>query len=298
MFLSGDDDKVVYSFPLVESTAAPEIKPFGEAADDVTGLAVYQSEDDSEYLFVAQESTIGVYDDDFELLGTLNLTGLEEIEVEGLSIYQGETEEYPDGALAYAFEAADDVAGFGISSLEDVAEELDLDLYTEFDPRREVDDKPNPICKKCSMNGYCGPKGKCSCFAGFTGQNCSKIQCTDNCSGHGKCVGPNQCECESGWGGLHCSFHVVEAVYETEATGKDGDDPAIWVAGSPENSRVITTTKSSEDAGLNVFDLQGKLVQHIPAGEPNNVDVIYDFPLGDRTVDLAFAACRADDTLW
>ena len=56
--------------------------------------------------------------------------------------------------------------------------------------------------------------------------------------------------------------------------------------------------KSGKEAGLGVFDLKGNLVQTFAAGEPNNVDMIYSFKAGDRKVDLAFAACRADDTLW
>lgn len=301
MYLSSAlDDPKVYYFPLAESTETPEIAELGEADDTVTGLSVYVTEDDSDYIFVAQEGVIGVYDQDFELLGTLELTGFEDIEVEGLSLYQAETSKYPAGALAYAIEADDDVAGFGVSSLEGVADKLGLRFNTKYDPRKEADHSDDsPICEKCSENGYCGPDTGCSCFAGLTGDTCSEIECTDDCSGHGECVGPNKCKCESGWDGLHCSFLVVEPDYETDEHGRDGDDPAIWISpNSAEDSRIITTTKSAEGAGLAVFDLEGKFLQHMAAGEPNNVDVIYGFPLGDRTVDLAFAACRADDTLW
>lgn len=301
MYLSSAlDDPKVYYFPLAESTEAPEIEDLGEADDVVTGLAVYVTGKDSDYIFVAQESVVGIYDQDFELLGTLNLAGYEDIEIEGLNLYQAETSKYPAGALTYAIEAGDDVAGFGLSSLEGVAEEFDLTLNTEYDPRKEADDSDDsPICEECSGNGYCGSDYECSCFTGFTGDSCSETKCTDDCSGHGECVGPNKCECESGWGGLHCSFLVVEAEYETDEHGKDGDDPAIWISqDQPENSRIITTTKSTEGAGLVVFDLQGTFLQHMAAGEPNNVDVIYGFPLGNRTVDLAYAACRTDDTLW
>ncbi|KAH8150331.1 uncharacterized protein LAJ45_05542 [Morchella importuna] len=87
--------------------------------------------------------------------------------------------------------------------------------------------------------------------------------------------------------------------YETDPNGSDGDDPAIWIApgNSTENSRIITTTKSELGAGFGVFDLTGKKLQTMAAEEPNNVDVIYDFPVGNRTADLVFAACRGDNTL-
>lgn len=301
MYLGTDDDANVYSFPLAESTESPEISTVGEAGDSVTGLGVYVSKKNTtDYIFVALESVVEVYTQDFELLGTLKLAGLEDIEVQGLNLYQGKTTKYPAGALTYAIEADDDVAGFGVSSLEEVAEELGLEINTKYSPRdKSCDLKASPICKECSGNGYCESDSKCSCFAGFTGSDCGDVQCTDDCSGHGECAGPNKCECEDGWGGLHCSFLVVEPAYETDPNGVDGDDPAIWISpNAPEDSRIVTTTKSTEGAGLGVFDLKGKLVDFIAAGEPNNVDIIYEFPVGDRKVDLAFAACRADDTLW
>ncbi|CAI4214956.1 unnamed protein product [Parascedosporium putredinis] len=296
-----DDDKGVYFFDLAESVDSPQISKLGEAEDDVTGLAVYASSRGSaDYLFVAQESVIGVYDQSFELVGTLALVGLEDIEIQGLSIYQAPTEKYAEGAVVYAIEADGDVAGFGVSSLENVFEQLGIASNTAHDPRgQDHCASLSPICKQCSGNGFCS-KGSdvCACFAGFAGSTCDQFQCTDNCSGHGECVGANECACDAGWGGLHCSFIVVEATYETEANGGDGDDPAIWISPeAPEKSRIITTTKSTAGAGLGVFDLTGKLLQTIYAGEPNNVDVIYNFQAGERTIDLAFAACRADDTL-
>ncbi|KAI8187519.1 3-phytase [Colletotrichum sp. SAR 10_65] len=303
MILSADDDKDVYVFDLTESTTNPEVTKIGEAEEDVTGVAVYTSSASNstgqEYLFVAQENAVAVYEYPFKLLGTIKLTGLEDIEVQGLSIYQGATSKYPSGALAFAIEA-DDVAGFGLMSLDGALTELGISVNKEYDPRTQVGCRTrSKICDACSGNGYCEENALgCACFAGFTGDKCDAFQCTDNCSGRGECVGPNQCKCQDGWGGLHCSFLLVQPSYETDQNGVDGDDPAIWI--SPEGadkSLIITTTKSTQGAGLGVFDLTGKLLQTIYAAEPNNVDMIYNFQAGNRTVDLAFAACRDDDTL-
>ncbi|CCT63779.1 related to 3-phytase precursor [Fusarium fujikuroi IMI 58289] len=300
MYISTDDDKSVYAFSLKESTKVPKITKVGKAEDDVTGLAVYVPKKGSDYLFVAQTDKIAVYDSSFKLKGTLSLTGQEDIEVQGLNIYQGATSKYPAGALTYAIES-EDVNGFAVSSLENALKKLKIEANTKYDPRKvKTDTKTEPICKTCGGNGYCikDKKNKCECFAGFAGSTCSSFTCTDKCSGHGKCAGPNECKCDKGWGGLHCSFLLIEPTYETESRLGDGDDPAIWISpDGPEKSRIVTTMKSGKEAGLGVFDLAGNLLQSFTAGEPNNVDMIYGFKAGNRKVDLAFAACRADDTL-
>ncbi|KAK3294131.1 uncharacterized protein B0H64DRAFT_343295 [Chaetomium fimeti] len=300
MFVSADDDKDVYVFDLAESTADPTISKTGEAADDVTGVAVYVSNTTNvDYLFVAMDDTVAVYAPPFNLLGNLKLVGYEDIEIQGLAIYQGSTSKYASGVLTYAIES-DDITGFGVSSLDGAIQQLGLQVNTKYDPSRESN-KPSPICSSCSNNGFCTQVSRgveCSCFAGWQGKTCSTYTCEDNCSGNGQCVGPNQCKCNAGWGGLHCSFVVVQPVAETDANGGDGDDPAIWISPSDRSqSRIITTTKSEQGAGLGVFDLSGKLLQTIAAGEPNNVDVIYNFQAGPRKIDLAYAACRDDNTL-
>ncbi|KAK3307150.1 uncharacterized protein B0T15DRAFT_553574 [Chaetomium strumarium] len=300
MFVSADDDKDVYVFDLAESTAQPKISKVGEAEDDVTGVAIYVSDKAGvDYLLVAMKDTVAVYAPPFKHLGNLQLVGHEDIEIQGLGVFQGSTSQYPSGALTYAIEA-EDVTGLGVSSLDGALQALDLKVNTKYDPSTGGS-KSSPICSACSGNGYCAKKGRgmeCSCFSGWQGKTCNTYTCEDDCSGNGKCIGPNQCNCNDGWGGLHCSFVLVQPVAETEANGGDGDDPAIWI--SPKDrgqSRIITTTKSAQGAGLGVFDLSGKLLQTLPAGEPNNVDVIYNFQAGARKIDLAFAACRADNTL-
>ncbi|RCG32310.1 hydrolase [Sphaerisporangium album] len=92
------------------------------------------------------------------------------------------------------------------------------------------------------------------------------------------------------------------ALYDDEAGGNaNGDDPAIWVdPNRSAKSLVITTAK---DAGLFVYDLDGRELQHIPAppapgpdhepGRFNNVDVTYGF--GHR--DLALVSDRGSDRL-
>jgi 3-phytase len=86
----------------------------------------------------------------------------------------------------------------------------------------------------------------------------------------------------------------VEALLETPPvpalTGKDAaDDPAIWVHPSqPRNSLVIGTVKHY---GLEVYDLQGKLRKSYQIGNPNNVDLRYDFTLknGKKVDFIAFS---------
>ncbi|KAI0378133.1 3-phytase [Hypomontagnella monticulosa] len=299
VYFAGDDSATVYAFATSEKTDAPQISTLGEAGDDITGLAVYIGRK-SDYLFVAEEDAIEIFDTSFKLQGSMKLTGDDDIEIQGLNIYQASTEIYPAGAVTYAIES-DSGAGFGASSLEAAFKDLGLELNTAYNPRKKLCKASSPVCSDCSFSGFCGSEAKdssCSCFAGFEGSSCAAFTCRNNCSAHGKCIGANICQCDDGWGGLYCAFKVVQPVAETDANGGDGDDPAIWVSPIDKSeSRIITTTKSEEGAGFGVFDLSGKRLQTIAAGEPNNVDVIYNFQAGNRTVDLVYAACRADNTL-
>lgn len=94
------------------------------------------------------------------------------------------------------------------------------------------------------------------------------------------------------------------AAYDDEAGGNaDADDPAVWVdPRHPGRSLVLGTLK---EAGLDVYGLDGRRLQHIAApatpgedaapGRFNNVDVVYGFRLGGRTTDLALVSDRGRD---
>ncbi|KAL5335100.1 hypothetical protein BJX70DRAFT_332549 [Aspergillus crustosus] len=290
VYFAAEDD-TIYTFTAAESTIAPEVQILGHVEEEISGLAVYLTSR-SHYLLVAQENVIEVYSPSLELKGTLTLTGAEDIEIAGTSIYQASSGKYPHGLLGYAYET-DSGAGFGISSLEPVFTQLKLQPNTAYTPRGA-----HCPAKGLKQNGFKNPDGSLSCFAGFTGPECKQFTCTNACSGHGTCVSPNECKCRDPWAGPDCSWAGVVPMYETDANGGDGDDPAIWISPkSPNLSTIITTTKSEIGAGLAVFDLAGNLLQTVAAGEPNNVDVIYGFEAGGRSVDLAYAACREDDTL-
>ncbi|WP_017627159.1 phytase [Nocardiopsis chromatogenes] len=102
---------------------------------------------------------------------------------------------------------------------------------------------------------------------------------------------------------------VIEAedrtppVYDDEEGAEaDADDPAVWVhPDDTDDSLVIGTLKN---AGLDVYDLDGDLVQHVgapaaegdrPAGRFNNVDIVRGFPVGGRATDLAVVSDRGQD---
>ncbi len=80
----------------------------------------------------------------------------------------------------------------------------------------------------------------------------------------------------------------------------DSDDPAIWLHPTDREQSFIALTL--KDGGLVTLDLAGKILQRIAPdafGEQryNNVDVVYNFPLGSETVDLFVASDRQNDTL-
>lgn len=91
---------------------------------------------------------------------------------------------------------------------------------------------------------------------------------------------------------------LVQATMETAPVANDGDaadDPAIWVHPTdPAQSTIIGTNKKR---GLMVYDLSGKLVQDLPDGKMNNVDVRYGFKLAGKNVALVAASNRTDKSI-
>lgn len=291
------EDQPLFAFKASESTQAPEVTTISEEISSF-GLATYHS-DSQDFLIVADKDSLNVYDDKLNRKGSVKLIGVSDLSIEGgLSVFQSASKNFSAGVFAFTFEGGDD-AGVAIGSLKDVLSATNIRANTRFDPSKKTCKKcMQPISKKCSNNGY-RTGNSCQCLVGFSGRDCSRITCQNSCSGHGTCTGPNICDCARGWAGPDCSFKAVQAKYETDANGGDGDDPAIWIHPThPDRSRIVTTTKSEEGAGFAVFDLTGKFLQHVPGEEPNNVDIISNFTAGTGTVDLTFAACRGDNTLW
>ncbi|KAK6514689.1 hypothetical protein TWF281_004886 [Arthrobotrys megalospora] len=311
VYFAGDNGKL-FSFPAADSTAKPKITEIGEPAggDEIKGLKIYRGKHDT-YLFLGLEDAIEIFDIKKldKSLGTIKFAD-EELELNDFAIYQPGSKAHPDGTLIYAGEN-DDGAFFGTSSLAPVFKSPSkLKSNTKYDPRDCISEHAKP--KKCSSlsdcngYGYCpsntrSKKATCDCFPGFAGATCNKITCPDNCSSpsQGTCTGPNTCTCKAPWTGEKCATLAVPARYETEESGgADGDDPAIWIHPTDKSkSRIITTVKSEVGSGLGVYDLTGKRTGGTSGGEPNNVDILYGVPFGNRKVDLTVAACRDDNTI-
>ncbi|PIN03756.1 Leishmanolysin-like peptidase (Peptidase M8 family) [Handroanthus impetiginosus] len=61
----------------------------------------------------------------------------------------------------------------------------------------------------CYFNGDC-VNGKCHCFLGFEGHDCSQRSCPNDCGGHGECLEDGICDCELGYTGADCSTAVCD----------------------------------------------------------------------------------------
>src|SRR3546814_7702193 len=85
----------------------------------------------------------------------------------------------------------------------------------------------------------------------------------------------------------------VETV-PVETGGDAADDPAIWIdPADPARSVVIGTQKKS---GLYVYGLDGQMIQYLPDGRMNNVDLRDGFRLGGR--DVAGVVERVGEARW
>ena len=89
---------------------------------------------------------------------------------------------------------------------------------------------------------------------------------------------------------------VASAETDPVPSGGDAaDDPAIWIhREDPSQSIIIATDKK---LGLGVYDLTGRQIQFLSDGRMGNVDVRYDFLLGERSIDLVVANNRKDDSV-
>jgi len=91
---------------------------------------------------------------------------------------------------------------------------------------------------------------------------------------------------------------LVPATVETPPVNQEddaADDPAIWVASDdPARSVVIATQKKG---GLYVYDLGGAIVQDLPGGEPNNVDLRDGFGWPEGVAPIVGASDRTDNTI-
>lgn len=98
--------------------------------------------------------------------------------------------------------------------------------------------------------------------------------------------------------GLGPTVAEVPSAVETEpvkSTEDAADDPCIRV--HPETPRIVGTDKNEKTGGLYVYNLEGEIVQFLSDPSLNNVDIRYNFVLGDDTVDIAAASRRNDSTL-
>lgn len=96
------------------------------------------------------------------------------------------------------------------------------------------------------------------------------------------------------------------ATFDDDAGGNyDSDDPEVWI--HPDDTDDSLVIGAEKTAGMTVFDMRGAIVQHLPAapaprpgdeaGRLNNLDVLYDVPIGRRAEDIVVVSDRGLDKL-
>lgn len=97
---------------------------------------------------------------------------------------------------------------------------------------------------------------------------------------------------------LQADITEIKATAQTQAMPRLGDvadDPAIWFnQTNAERSLIFGTNKT---AGLHSYNLQGQQKQFLATGRLNNVDVAYQTKLADKTIDIAGASLRDDNSI-
>lgn len=91
---------------------------------------------------------------------------------------------------------------------------------------------------------------------------------------------------------------AITASVETEPVphAQDAaDDPAIWV--HPDDPALSTVIGTDKLGGIAVYDLDGHVLQYRTDGRINNVDLRYDFLLGDQRVALVVATNQSHNNI-
>jgi 3-phytase len=97
---------------------------------------------------------------------------------------------------------------------------------------------------------------------------------------------------------VEASARTVTPALETppaQTWGDAADDPAIWV--NPRDATQSLVIATDKNLGLYVYDLDGRLLQLLPDGRMNNVDVRDGLDVDGRPRTLVAAANRTDKTI-
>jgi 3-phytase len=86
---------------------------------------------------------------------------------------------------------------------------------------------------------------------------------------------------------------TVNPKVSTASVDDDADDPAIWIHPSDPAKSVIIGTDKGNNGGLYVWDMEGRQIQYIRLGNPNNVDVRYGMLVGGQRIDIAVTNIRS-----
>lgn len=84
---------------------------------------------------------------------------------------------------------------------------------------------------------------------------------------------------------------VIQAKSEEDAA----DDPAIWVNKTAPSKSVIYG--SNKKGGLAAYNLAGEEIAFYPIGKINNVDILYDYPLGKETTTILGCTNRTTQSI-
>lgn len=91
------------------------------------------------------------------------------------------------------------------------------------------------------------------------------------------------------------SLAIVPTVETSPTANSSAKTATIWV--HPTDSAQSAVIGADQVNGLEVYDLQGNLLQNEPAGEINAVDLRYNFPLNNQSVTILAASNRSENSL-
>lgn len=99
-------------------------------------------------------------------------------------------------------------------------------------------------------------------------------------------------------GGFSIAVAPVVETPSMDSLGDVADDPAIWVHPRDASLSVLLgTSKDKSQGGLYAYTLDGYVLGKYASGRAlNNTDLRYDFPLGNKTIDIVGATNRTDST--